>query len=80
MPDLTTIALVVYAIGVAIGLARTDDRWPTRIALAVLWPLGPLAFVVVVAVLYLALPIAFPVVGSIIFAIGAGVAYVLIAR
>lgn len=80
MPDLTTIALVVYGIGVAIGLARIDARWHARLALALLWPLGPLAFVVVIAVLYIALPVAFPVVGSIVFGIGLAVTYVLIAR
>jgi hypothetical protein len=79
MPDLT-IALVVYMIGVAIGLARIDARWPARVALALLWPLGPLAFIVVIAILYLALPIAFPVVGSIVVAVGIAVAYILIAR
>jgi hypothetical protein len=70
MPDLTTIVLVVYGLGVAIGLARTDASWPTRVALALLWPLGPAALIVAVALLFLALPIAFPVVGSIVFAIG----------
>ena len=77
MPDLTTIALVVYGIGVTIGLARTDERWPARVALALLWPLGPLAFIIVIAVLYIALPVAFPVLGSIVFTIGIAVALIL---
>jgi hypothetical protein len=51
--------LAVYLAGVAIGLWRTDDRWPTRVLLALLWPIGPLTFVVVVAILLAATPIAF---------------------
>jgi len=44
---------------VAIGLWRTDAPLPTRLLLAVLWPIGPLAFVVVVAILLASAPIAF---------------------
>jgi hypothetical protein len=51
--------LVIYLAGVAIGLWRTDAPLPTRLILAVLWPIGPLAFVVVVAILFAAAPIAF---------------------
>jgi hypothetical protein len=51
--------LAVYLAGVAIGLWRTDAPVPTRVLLAVLWPIGPLAFVVVVAMLLAAAPIAF---------------------
>ena len=72
--------LVVYALGVAIGLAVTDARWPTRLALALLWPLGPAALVVTLAVLFLALPIAFPVAGSIVFAIAVAAALALAVR
>lgn len=53
------IALAIYLAGVAIGLWRTDDRWPTRVLLAALWPIGPLAFVAVVVILLAATPIAF---------------------
>jgi len=80
MPDLRTVVLVVYALGVAIGLAVTDARWPTRLALALLWPLGPAALVVTLAVLFLALPIAFPVAGSIVFAIAVAAAVALAVR
>jgi hypothetical protein len=52
-------ALAIYLVGVVIGLWRTDDRWPTRVQLALLWPIGPLAFVVVIAILLAAAPIAF---------------------
>jgi hypothetical protein len=49
--------LAVYLAGVAIGLWRTDAPLPTRVALAALWPIGPLAFVIVVAILLAAAPI-----------------------
>jgi hypothetical protein len=52
-------ALAIYLAGVAIGLWRTDAPLPTRLLLAVLWPIGPLAFVVVVAILLASAPIAF---------------------
>ena len=51
--------LAVYFAGVAIGLWRTDAAWPTRLLLSVLWPIGPLAFVIVVAILVAAAPLAF---------------------
>lgn len=53
------VLLAIYLAGVVIGLWRTDDRWPTRVLLAILWPIGPLAFVVVIAILLAAAPIAF---------------------
>src|SRR5215204_1090421 len=46
-----------YLAGVAIGLWRTDAPLVTRLLLAVLWPIGPLAFVMVVAILVAAAPI-----------------------
>jgi len=49
--------LAIYLAGVAIGLWRTDGSWQTRVLLALLWPIGPLAFVVVVAILLAAAPI-----------------------
>jgi hypothetical protein len=51
--------LAIYLAGVAIGLWRTDAPLPTRLLLAILWPIGPIAFVVVVAILLAATPIAF---------------------
>jgi predicted branched-subunit amino acid permease len=51
--------LTLYFIGVLIGFWRTDATLLTRLALAVLWPIGPLAFVVTVAVLIAASPFAF---------------------
>jgi hypothetical protein len=51
--------LALYLAGVAIGLWRTDAPLPTRLLLAVLWPIGPLTFVIVVAILLAASPLAF---------------------
>src|SRR6185503_11590246 len=51
--------LAIYLAGVAVGLWRTDAPLPTRVLLAVLWPIGPLAFVIVVAILLAASPLAF---------------------
>ena len=50
----------IYAAGALLALWRTDASWPTKLALAALWPLGPLAFVVTVAILLGASLIAFP--------------------
>lgn len=41
-----------------------DARPMTKIALAVLWPLGPLAFAVTIAILLVASLIAFPMFGA----------------
>ena len=62
----------IYAAGALIALWRTDANWPTRMAVALLWPLGPLAFVVTVAILVAASLIAFPLVAGVI-AVGVAV-------
>jgi hypothetical protein len=51
--------LTIYLAGVAIGLWRTDGPWTTKLRLSLLWPIGPLAFVLVVATLLAAAPVAF---------------------
>jgi hypothetical protein len=51
--------LTAYLVGVAIGMWRTDAKPLGRLALSVLWPIGPLAFVATVAVLVAASPFAF---------------------
>jgi hypothetical protein len=51
--------LAIYLAGVAIGLLRTDGSLTTRLLLSVLWPLGPIAFIVTIAILLAATPIAF---------------------
>lgn len=66
--------LVVYLIGAAIALARTDAGWGTRLLLAAIWPLGPLAFVVTVASLVAVGMVAFPLFGAAVLAV-AGAAW-----
>ena len=61
--------LGIYLAGVAIGLAAIDARWPARVGLALVWPVGPLAFVVTISILVAASFIAFPLVGAVILAI-----------
>ena len=63
-----TAALAFYLGGAGIALWRADAPWPTRIVLALLWPLGPIAFAVTVSILLLASLIAFPVIGAIVAA------------
>lgn len=45
---MTTLLLVIYLAGVGLGLVMTDDRWPARLVVPLLWPVGPAAFVSVV--------------------------------
>ncbi len=57
------VGVAVYVAGVLWGLLVTDARPVKRIALALLWPAGPLAFAGTVALLLTALPVAFPKIG-----------------
>lgn len=68
----------IYLAGALIALWRTDARWPTRVALALLWPLGPLAFLITVAILVAASLIAFPLIAGGMAAIGAIAAWWLV--
>ena len=54
----------IYIVGALLAVWRTDARWPTRVALAALWPVGPIAFVVTVTILLAASLIAFPLVAG----------------
>ena len=65
------VALAVYAAGSVIALLRMDAHWPGRILPALLWPLGPLAFVLTVALLLSASLIAFPLFGALVGGIAA---------
>ena len=62
----------IYVVGVLVGLVATQGGMATRIGLALLWPLGPLAFFITVAGLLVIAAIAFPLFGvSLAAAIGA---------
>jgi hypothetical protein len=52
-------ALTIYAIGVLVGLWRTDGPPATKVVFAALWPIGPLAFLATVSGLLVAAAIAF---------------------
>ena len=67
----------IYAVGALVAFWRTDASWPTRLALAALWPVGPLAFLVVVAILVAASLIAFPLVAGLVAAVGVVAAWFL---
>ena len=58
------LGLLIYVVGVAWGLMLIDARPMTKIALAMLWPLGPIAFVVTITILLAASLIAFPLWGA----------------
>jgi hypothetical protein len=60
--------LGVYLVGVVVGLMATQGGPGTRLLLAVLWPLGPLAFLITITGLLVVAAIAFPVFGVILAA------------
>jgi hypothetical protein len=66
-----------YLAGALVALAATDDRWPVRLALAALWPIGPLAFVAVVAVLLAVAAILWPWLAVAVAALGGAAWWVL---
>ena len=49
----------MYAVGVLVGLWRTDGPPLTKLMLALVWPIGPLAFLVTISGLVVAAAIAF---------------------
>ena len=53
----------IYVVGVLVGVVATQGGIATRLGLALLWPLGPLAFVITVAGLLVVAAIAFPLFG-----------------
>jgi hypothetical protein len=52
--------LWLYLTGIAIGLAVMRDPWPARLLIALVWPLGPAAFVLVVSLLLVVATILWP--------------------
>lgn len=71
------IVAALYIGGLVLGLLLTDGPIRSRIALALFWPLGPLAFVMTVSALTIAAMIAFPIFGAIVAAAVAGGWWVL---
>jgi hypothetical protein len=51
----------VYLIGIAIGLVVMRDPWPSRVVTALAWPLGIVAFVVVLTIMSMAAVYLWPV-------------------
>ena len=62
------VAILIYVAGVVVGLIFTDARPLARVALALAWPLAPLAFVTVVTGLLLASLYIFPLFGALVAA------------
>ena len=62
------VAILIYVAGVVVGLIFTDARPLARVALALAWPIAPLAFVTVVTGLLLASLYIFPVFGAVVAA------------
>jgi len=58
----------IYIVGVVVGLIATQGGAATRLSFALLWPLGPLAFVITVAGLLVVAAVAFPLFGVILAA------------
>jgi hypothetical protein len=58
------LGFAIYVVGVAWGLMVIDARPAQKIALAILWPLGPIAFAVTLTILLAASLIAFPLFGG----------------
>ncbi|HEY6359843.1 MAG TPA: hypothetical protein VIX63_02000 [Vicinamibacterales bacterium] len=54
----------IYALGALVGLALTDAPLVHRLGLALLWPIGPAALLMTLAVLVVASFIAFPIIGA----------------
>lgn len=63
-----TAAAIVYAVGVMLGVVCGDAHPAYRLVLALLWPLGLLAFVVTLGVLCFTSLIAFPLVAGALLA------------
>jgi hypothetical protein len=62
------VAILIYVAGVVVGLIFTDARPLARAALALAWPIAPLAFVTVVTGLLLASLYIFPWFGALVAA------------
>ena len=63
MGSLWALSSALYVAGVAWGLIMIDERPAARLGLALLWPLGPFAFVLTITILLAASLIAYPAIG-----------------
>jgi hypothetical protein len=59
----------LYVVGVLVGLIATQGGVGTRLGLALLWPLGPLAFLITITGLLVVAAIAFPLFGVVLAAV-----------
>ncbi len=64
----TAVLATIYVLGVIVGLLRVDGSAMTRASVALLWPLGIVAFVVTIAMLVGVAAIAFPMFGMVLVA------------
>jgi hypothetical protein len=62
--------LVIYLAGVGVGLLRADAPMGDRLLLALLWPLGLLAFALTIPLLLAAGLVLFPVAGVLAAGVG----------
>jgi hypothetical protein len=72
------IALLVYAVGVLIGLLVMRDRFIPRLVTAFLWPIGPITGIVVVCGLVLVAVILWPLPMLLGAALVGGAVYLLV--
>ena len=56
----------IYLVGVIVGLVATQGGVATRLIMALLWPLGPFAFIITTAGLLVVAAIAFPMFGVVL--------------
>jgi hypothetical protein len=68
-----TTTLIVYVVGVIVGLLRVDASPLTRLVVALLWPVGAAAGVVTVSGLVLMAMVLFPVLGGAVVVIAAAI-------
>ena len=68
-----TAALILYVVGVVVGLLRIDASPVTRLVVALLWPVGALAGVITISGLVLMAMVLFPVLGGALVAIATAI-------
>jgi hypothetical protein len=74
---LSVLGVAVYVAGVAWGLLKIDAPSYARVGLALVWPLGPLAFGVTITILLAASLIAYPAFGAAVLLTAAVVCWAL---